>query len=217
MKFTKEDAVEKLNAALTNGGKKTLRLSQRTLESQVETLIGLLTTDETELEDFAQKVLPMFETLNSNAEHDQSEFVKSYEAKRPIVIPEPTTDKQDAQKQDADDALQALLDRLSALEKAEAERASRANADMKREELVRFLEGKEVKDKEWIGKMLNLSPIGAEDDVETRGNALVEIYNLSHTASDVPSPLNPTPGNADEGDTFAGVKAIRRNRIQTDA
>jgi glutaredoxin len=54
MKFTKEQAVEQLKGLLTEGGK-TLHLSDRTINENIDDLIPLLVNDETELSDFISK------------------------------------------------------------------------------------------------------------------------------------------------------------------
>ena len=64
MKFTKEQAFEKLKAILTNSGKKPLRMSEQSINKQLETLMPLIASEETELDDFVEKVKPTFETMN---------------------------------------------------------------------------------------------------------------------------------------------------------
>ena len=80
MKFTKEQAFEILRSNLTNGGKKTLRMSEKSINAQLDTLIPLVANDDMELNDFIEKVKPTFATMNSNAEIDNSEndVVKSW-------------------------------------------------------------------------------------------------------------------------------------------
>ena len=95
MKFTKKEACEKLTALLTNGGKKPLRMSAKTLESHVETLMTLLDNDELELDDFVNKVKPMLESTNSNVEHDVSRGIKDYQDKNPYKKPEKKEDDEE--------------------------------------------------------------------------------------------------------------------------
>ncbi len=67
MKFTKEQAVEQLKGLLTEGGK-TLHLSDRTINENIDDLIPLLVNDETELSDFISKALPFVKRTNANFE-----------------------------------------------------------------------------------------------------------------------------------------------------
>ena len=85
MKFTKEQAFENLKGFLTNNGKKTLRMSEKSINKQLETLMPLVANDEMELADFVEKVKPTFETMNSNAEKDNSDFVKQWEKDHPVT------------------------------------------------------------------------------------------------------------------------------------
>ena len=77
MKFTKEQAVEQLKGLLTEGGK-TLHLSDRTINENIDDLIPLLVNDETELSDFISKALPFVKRTNANFEKEKADFIKSY-------------------------------------------------------------------------------------------------------------------------------------------
>lgn len=206
MKFTKEQAVENLNSLLTNGGKKTLRLSKRTLESHVENLMTLIADEEMELADFVAKVKPMVETANSNAEHDQSEFVKEYEKKHPAPKPDPKEPPKD------DDATKALLDRLAAMEAREAERENASKLTAKRAEIAKYLKDNNVEDSQWVEKMLAITTIGVDDNAEDRGKALLEVYNISHAAEGGFSPRSPRPGDEGADDAFAELRELRKAR-----
>ena len=48
MKFTKEQAFEKLKGFLTESGKKPLRMTELSLNRQLDTLMPILTNDETD-------------------------------------------------------------------------------------------------------------------------------------------------------------------------
>ena len=76
MKFTKEEAFEKLKGLLTNNGKKDLQMSERSINEQLEVLMPLIANDEMELDDFIVKVKTSFEVMNSNAKKRQFRFRK---------------------------------------------------------------------------------------------------------------------------------------------
>ena len=87
MKFTKEQAFEILRSNLTNGGKKTLRMSEKSINAQLDTLIPLVANDDMELNDFIEKVKTTFATMNSNAEKDNSDFIKQWKEQHPDPNP----------------------------------------------------------------------------------------------------------------------------------
>lgn len=199
MKFTKEEAVEKLTAALTNNGKKPLRMSARSLEGQTEDLMSLLDNDEMELDVFVEKVKPQMERFNSNVGHDVSEGIKkALEG----GDPKPPTDP----KPKDDDEVQKLMERIAALEKERADEKLKATADQKRKELKSQLKEKNVED-EWIDGIIDLVPVDGDSDVAEVTTSLVERYNkmmASRGGDNRRTPGQPTGGQA-EPETFSDV------------
>lgn len=210
MKFTIENAVEKLNTLLTNGGKKPLRLSERTMKSHVENLMALIANDEMELDDFVQKIKPMMESVNGNAEADQSAFVQKYKNEHPET-PKPG-EKKPSEKDDEPSEFEKILKRLEAMEKKESEREAARSLETKKADIVKYLRENNVKDKDWIDKMMSLTSISDTDTVEDKGKSLLEVYNLSHSAEDFPTPGIVQLGGDGGSDVFAGVKALRKSR-----
>ena len=143
MKFTKDEALEKLRGILTNGGKKTLRMSEKSMERQLETLMPLVADDETELDDFIGKVKASFEVMNSNVEKDNSDFVNQWKKDHP--------DKDDKDDEKGDERngggtppatspeLQAILDRMKALEDRNTAIEREKTLSSKRDELKKKL------------------------------------------------------------------------------
>lgn len=207
MKFTKEQAIENLKAALTNNGKKPLRMSERTLGNHAENLLNLVANDEMELDDFVNKVKPMIESVNSNIEHDLSESIREYKEKNPIqkVVDDPAKDKGD------DTELSKLMKEIEDLKRKDAERETAATLKDKRAQIIKYLGDNNVKDKSWIDTALSMVSIAVEDDVETKGKALLEFYNKSISTPSPGVPGSPAPGAGDNGEP-ASFKAVREMR-----
>lgn len=192
MKFTKEQAFEILRSFLTNGGKKTLRMSEKSMNAQLDTLIPLVANDEMELNDFVEKVKPTFTTMNSNAEKDNSDFIKQWEKDHPSPNPDPNPNPNPNPKpNDTDPTMKALLDRLEKLEKENNEvKAQREIAD-KRSELVAKMKKKGITDTEWINSFLSEVSITADIDVDAKAESFLKIYNKTLAGGDPPTPRQP--------------------------
>ena len=206
MKFSKEEAVEKLNALLTNSGKKPLRMSKKTLESQTETLMAFVTDDEMELDTFVEKVKSSLENINSNIEKEQSDFVKAYQKEHPAPKEDPKP------KDEEKSELTLLRERVKALEEMEQQRTRESLLKTKRSDIEKYLSENNVKDSAWVEKTLGMIALGENDDVEERGKALVELYNLSHSGGPSITPKTPRPGEGDI-DSFDDVKSLMKQRI----
>ena len=169
MKFTKEQAVEKLNQELTNNGKKTLRMSARTLEAQAENLMALVGDEEMELDAFVEKVKPMLDSMNANIEHDNSEFIKEYKKNHPGQEPP----KSDPPKTDppADDPNKELKELIAAMQKKLDEREEREALETKRSEIRKYLKDNKVDDDKWIDSVLSIATVGKDDNTEDKGKA----------------------------------------------
>ena len=206
MKFTKKEAVEKLTAKLTNGGKKPLRMSVRSLEEQTEDLMSLLDDDEMELDAFVGKVQKQFERFNSNVEHDVADGVKkALETKEP-------TEKKDGEDGRKEDLVAKLLERVEALEKEREDALNRSVADSKRKELKSQLSKKNV-DENWLDNILDLVPLDKDSDVETVGTSLLERYNkmmASRGGEFERTPDTPSGGGDKQKDSFGDVAELRK-------
>lgn len=217
MKFTKEQAFEKLKGILTNNGKKTLRMSEKSLNKQLDTLIPLIGNDEMELADFVEKVKPTFETMNSNVEKDNSDFVKQWEKDHPTE-PKKEEEPIDPPKPDVNDkASQEMLDRLAALEKEIAENKKANAINQKRAALVDAMGKEGVKDKKWIDSFLSEVSITEDLDVEAKAKAYAKFYNKDNART----PYSITPGDTghagDKGDPFKDVTEYLKQRRETEA
>lgn len=207
MKFTKEEALEKLKGHLTNNGRKTLRMSERSLEGQLDTLMPIIANDEMELDDFFEKVKGSFEIMNSNAEKDKADFVKEWKTKN--------TASQSAAQQEPDDKdnpNKALLDRIAALE-GKIQEEERAKAiGQKRRELKAKIKEAGITDADWSDMILSEIAITEDLDVQSKADSLVKLYNKMKGAS--PSERTPgqPSGNKIDKNVFDGVIAMKKKR-----
>ena len=190
MKFTKEQAFEILRSNLTNGGKKTLRMSEKSINAQLDTLIPLVANDEMELNDFIEKVKPTFATMNSNAEKDNSDFIKQWKEQHPDPTPNPNTEPPKQTTENPE--IKAMLDRIAALEKENNENKLKAEVAVKRNELVAKMKEKGINDAEWIDSFLGEVTIDKDIDVEAKANSFLKIYTKTKAIVD-PSQTPHTP------------------------
>lgn len=179
MKFTKEEAFESLKGILTNGGKKPLRMSEKSINKQLEALIPLIANDDMELSDFVSKVKESFSVMNSNAEKDNSDFVKQWEKDHPQANPEPP--KSDDSK--PDDAMSKMMQRLEELEKKEAMREKETKISVKRSELLKAMKDKGIKDEQWCKDLVSEISLSDDTDVGAKADSFLKLYNKSKAST----------------------------------
>lgn len=179
MKFTKEEAFESLKGILTNNGKKTLRMSEKSINRQLESLMPLIANEEMELKDFVDKVKDTFSVMNSNAEKDNSDFVKQWEKDHPQTNPEPPK----ADEPNPDDAMAKMLKRLEELESREAERDKEAKMSQKKKDLLKAMKEKGIKDEQWSKDLVAEISLTEDFDVEAKADSYLKLYNKSQAAS----------------------------------
>lgn len=179
MKFTKEEAFESLKGILTNNGKKTLRMSEKSINRQLESLMPLIANEEMELKDFVDKVKDTFSVMNSNAEKDNSDFVKQWEKDHPQVNPEPPKPSEPQ----PDDAMAKMLKRLEELESREAARDKEAKMSQKKKDLLKAMKEKGIKDEQWSKDLVAEISLTEDFDVEAKADSYLKLYNRSQAAS----------------------------------
>ena len=210
MKFTQEEAFEKLKGILTNNGKKPLRMSEKSIRKQLETLIPLVADEEMELDDFVTKVKDTFSTMNSNAEKDNADFIKEWEKNH-----QPTTPTNDNDKNEPDEATAALLKRIEDLEKKNAEREKEAVLAQKRRELLKAMKEKGIKDEQWAKDFIAEVSITEDLDIEKKADAYLKIYNKSQAdmgEGAAPFGSSSTSGVNQKQNPFASVKKMLEQR-----
>lgn len=197
MKFTKEEAFESLKGILTNNGKKTLRMSEKSINRQLESLMPLIANEEMELKDFVDKVKDTFSVMNSNAEKDNSDFVKQWEKDHPQTNQEPPKPSEPQ----PDDAMAKMLKRLEELESREAARDKEAKMSQKKKDLLKAMKEKGIKDEQWSKDLVAEISLTEDFDVEAKADSYLKLYNKSQAAS-----------AGDNGATPAGTSNSGGNR-----
>lgn len=191
MKFTKEEALEQLKAELTKGGK-TLHLSDRTINENVDDLLPLLANDETELSDFMKKALPFVKRTNANFEKEKADFIKTY---KPVEETKKTDEKTPPVV--GDETIAELKSKLEKLESMyETEKRNKTIGALKRS-LKSKLKEKGVSDEEWLDTFIPELNITEQFDVDSKIDSYVKIYNKSKATT----PPDVTPLNAQGGGT----------------
>lgn len=183
MKFTKEDAYKELVARMTAKGEK-LSLSDISINRTLDTLMPLI-NEETELADFLDNYLPLFNVANANVRNDVSVRIKEYLDKNP-------KDKNDNANPSPNDI---LMKRLEELEKTVAETKKENIKREKKSVLVSKLKEKGVKDVNWIESLLEEIPIDEDFDVDAKVSNYLNIYNMLKAQID----NNVTPGEPGGG------------------
>ena len=173
MKFTKDQAHKELVARMTAKGEK-LNLSERSINEQLDALISLVATEESELSDFIDKCLPLFKTADANIRNDVSGGIKAY------IDANPYKDDKKGENEPtkkADDANSELLKRLESLE-AELSTAKKEKqiADIRKDVIAKMKE-KGVKDDEWITDFLSEIAITEDFDTDVKVDNYVKFYN----------------------------------------
>lgn len=189
MKFTKDDARKELMSQIPNKGQ-TLNLSERSINEQLDTLIPLIANEETELNDFIKKVLPVFKTADGNVKNDVSAGINEYKKNNPPVDSQKTTKTTPQTGEEEKD--NELLKRLAALEKEiEDNKKAKTITDI-RQRLVSEIKNKGVKDDEWIDSFVSEISITEDFDIDSKAEHYVGVYNKMNAR--VTS--NVTPQNA---------------------
>lgn len=220
MKFTKEQAFEKLKGILTENGKKPLRMTEISINRQLDALMPILASEETELDDFVDKSKESFSTMNSNAEYDNSKFAKSFEQEfkekwekehqtTPPITP-PTNGGGSE-----NELMKQMQEELRQLKEDNAKSKAEKEITGKRSELVSKLKEKKIEDEKWIDAYIKKLPINADTDVETEANDALAFYNISnsHVGSGVTPQGGGSSASVDENE-FSRIKKERESRIE---
>lgn len=213
MKFTKEEAFEKIKGLLTNNGKKDLQMSERSVNEQLEVLMPLIANEEMELDDFIGKVKTSFEVMNSNAKKDNSDFIKEWGKNHPA--PEPP--KSEPGKDDEpNNVMASLLKRIDELEKKNAERDKEAVLVQKRKDLLKAMKDKGIKDENWSKSFIEEISITEDFDVDAKADAYLKIYNKSQAgqtgSGSTPFGSSSNGGDPNKKDPLAAARAIIEQR-----
>lgn len=202
MKFTKEQLLDALKAKLTANGKH-LSISEKTIKSLSDSHYDLLVSEETEISDLVNKILPQYVSLNGNYEKDNADFIKKWKEDHPEPKPKPN-DTSNPDNNNSSEIEKKLLERLEALERKEAEAEAARLTSVKRGELLDKFKEKGISDDKWINAYLKKLSISKDTDIEAETADALEFYNLSHANSGGRN----TPGNSG-GNNNDGISAER--------
>lgn len=189
MKFTEEQAVEALRAELTNKGRKTLHMSERTLASLTEKLVKKLATEETGLPDFVTDAIEILDVTEGDARKKNSDFAK-YKESHPDTGPK--TEDPEPPKPTENHEIQKLMERIAALEADKQASEKKASIAQKHSDIAAKLKEKGVKDEEWMNKLLSKVNLDRDLDIDAEVEDLLPLYNAAkaNNGSPVP-PANP--------------------------
>ncbi len=213
MKFTKEEAFENIKSKLTDKGKK-LFMSERSINEQLETLMPLVANEEMELADFVDKVYKSFETMNLNANNDQSTFVRTWKEQNPTPKPAQTQQQQPTSADDnnrkAFEEMRKQIDELIA--ERDNNRKEMAVKD-KRLALKVAMKNKGIEDEQWISDYANEIFITEDMDVEAKADSALKIYNRVNAMSGDPAtPHASTSRGKDPNKSLEHVEAYLKSR-----
>lgn len=211
MKFTEEQAVEALRAELTNKGRKTQHMFDRTLASLTAILTKKLANDETGLPDFVADVIEILNEVEGDARKKNSDFAKYKESH-----PESNASKDEPKKGEPKTTpeYEALKAEIEALKAVNAQNEKNQKLSAKKTDLISALGNKGIKDKEWLDTFLSEVNITEDMDVEAKAESYAKLYNKSKAnVSPTPTPGNPTGGVEDD---FASLKAASELAKQRD-
>lgn len=202
MKFTKEQLLDALKAKLTANGKH-LSISEKTIKSLSDSHYDLLVSEETEISDLVNKILPQYVSLNGNYEKDNADFIKKWKEDHSELKPKPN-DTPNPDNNNPSEVEKKLLERLEALERKEAEAEAARLTSVKRGELLDKFKEKGISDDKWINAYLKKLSISKDTDIEAETADALDFYNLSHANSGGRN----TPGNSG-GNNNDGISAER--------
>lgn len=202
MKFTKEQLLDALKAKLTANGKH-LSISEKTIKSLSDSHYDLLVSEETEISDLVNKILPQYVSLNGNYEKDNADFIKKWKEDHPESKPKPN-DAPNPDNNNPSEVEKKLLERLEALERKEEEAEAARLTSVKRGELLDKFKEKGISDDKWINAYLKKLSISKDTDIEAETADALDFYNLSHANSGGRN----TPGNSGGNDN-GGISAER--------
>lgn len=197
MKFTKEEACKELVAKIPGKGQ-ALNLSERSINEQLDALMPLIANEETELDDFITKVLPIFKTADSNVRHGVSVGIKKYQDEHPAETKKTSVPEKEG---DDTDATKELLKRIEELERKDREFQKRNTISQRRSSIVSKMNEKGCKDKEWIDSLLEeVNLDGEEFDEDARVEKYMKMYNKSQAK--MASGATPEKPNGNGSDSY---------------
>lgn len=211
MKFTKEEAREKITAMFS---KKVEKIAdwERTIKEHVETLCELVGEDsEIELDAFAEKAVKMLETQKGHINKANSTVAENLnkqieELKKQIEEPAKKKKKDEGGNDDTekDETIAKLEERLKKLEDEKQAEEAKKTIGQKREQLASEIKKKGVKNEKWVKSMLDKAKIDENTDIEAEAESYLEMYN--EFFSEMPEDDDLTPRGAGSASHLEKIK-----------
>lgn len=218
MKFTKEEAIERIKAIFADKAKG-IDLD-RTITDAVSNGMEMVgENSEMELDAFAGFVEKNVSSALGLARHERSTFSTNLqeqiaELQRKLEGKPPTNaDDKNPPKSD-DPAIQALMDEVRQMKAKLTAREAEATIAEKRNQLIAKM-GESIKDKDWIEAYIAEISITADFDVEAKAKDYVAFYNKTQTRGGkiTPKPTdNPEDSNTEVKKVIEDAKAIMAQR-----
>lgn len=222
MKFTKEEAVKKLEAKYTSKVEK-IDKWKRTIEESVDHAIKLIgDSSELELEQFIDLVVPFLDTTAGFLRKENSDLSKDFNTQISTLKEEVATLKKDKTKtegkEEPSEEMKKLLERIDALEAKNQLHEAEKTVSEKKSEIKRLLKEKGVKREDWIDMMLSEANIDDKTDIEAKATSYLTMYNKMYANvefSDTLQETNEEPEAATKktNDVVAAAAAIAKQKI----
>ncbi|MGM9970083.1 MAG: hypothetical protein ACI35S_06785 [Anaeroplasma sp.] len=197
MGLQKQNLYKKIVEKLTSKGEK-LNLSERSINEQLETLIGLFGNDTITEDEFIEKTISIFKTADNNVRNDVSVGIKKYEEEKKDK-PTPTGSNTESEE------IKSLMKRLAKLEEENSKNANAKLVIQKQGDIKNYLKTKGLDNEQWIDLMLSQINVTPETDSNTKGEELLGIYNKM-TSEDVK--VNITPRKSSGGNEDSQLESI---------
>jgi len=213
MKFTEEEALEKIKANLTEKGK-TLQMSQRTLKVFCHTYYTRFVDEEIELDAFITNYIDDFKEFDGNVNYEKSNFIKKTQEENPIIKKDviPGGDN----RIDPPDKLETLMKQIEEIKTENEKQRKERLIEQKRNDFFSGLNlgGVKVEDEEnkWFKCIVSKVKLDESSNVEKEVQDYIDIYNQSEASrTNVPTP-SPGARSVDDKEKFATYKAMREKK-----
>ncbi|MBQ4010885.1 MAG: hypothetical protein II604_09285 [Bacteroidales bacterium] len=222
MKFTKEEAVKKLEAKYTSKVEK-IDKWKRTIEESVDHAIKLIgDSSELELEQFIDLVVPFLDTTAGFLRKENSDLSKDFNTQISTLKEEVATLKKDKTKtegkEEPSEEMKKLLERIDALEAKNQLHEAEKTVSEKKSEIKRLLKEKGVKREDWIDMMLSEANIDDKTDIEAKATSYLTMYNKMYANVEFTDTLQetneePEAATKKTNDVVAAAAAIAKQKI----
>lgn len=205
----KKSLYEKIVSKFTEKKEK-IYSSERSINSKIETLLGLFVDGEGMSEDeFVDKYFPLFKTDSDNVRHDTSVGIKEYIEKNPYKQGNEDKKETPANVEPTND----METKFAELEKRFNDMLLKNDMETKRKMFMSNLETKGV-DKEWLSVVAEGVAFDNDFNVDDNVAKYETLYNkMKGTINPSPTPLDPKNPQEDIAKSFEYIRKAREKRI----